>query len=250
MTDFQSCIDHCQFFDSLAAGSFYTWNNKQDPPTRVYSRLDRVLVNSDWIQARGNSYAHFYNEGIFDHTPCVVQDASHMKGRRSFKYYNMWSQVPEFLPCIQHHWNTYSSGTKMFRVVMKLKSLKKPLKDLNKHLFLDIENSVAHACKALDVIQTRLRLDPTNADLISQEKEAANVFRDLHSACYSFFVQKTKATNYYEGLLGTAAATTPVSLSVVQLGPVYTAHHCDLLLSPVVYDRVGYIICDSIVWFL
>ncbi|XP_074297536.1 uncharacterized protein LOC141628271 [Silene latifolia] len=31
MSDFQDCLDQCQLFDSPAAGSFYTWNNKQDP---------------------------------------------------------------------------------------------------------------------------------------------------------------------------------------------------------------------------
>ncbi|XP_074298902.1 uncharacterized protein LOC141629878 [Silene latifolia] len=210
----------------------------------------------------------------------TLDATSHMKGRRSFKYYNMRSQVPEFIPCIQSHWNIYWSGTKMFRVVMKLKSLKKPLKDLNKQLFVDIENSAAHAWKALDAIQNQLKLAPTYASLISKEKEVAGVYRDLQSACYIFFVQKTKATwvnqgdnniryfhsilkvrsaknkvfliedhqgiahtdanqiqaaflHYYEELLGTAADTTPVSHSLVQLGPMCTPYHCEVLLSPV-----------------
>ncbi|XP_074292360.1 uncharacterized protein LOC141619231 [Silene latifolia] len=46
MKDFQECLDYCQMIDSPAAGSYYTWNNKQEPQTRVYSRLDRVLVNN------------------------------------------------------------------------------------------------------------------------------------------------------------------------------------------------------------
>ncbi|XP_074266978.1 uncharacterized protein LOC141590276 [Silene latifolia] len=72
MEDFQACIDHCHLVDSPAVGSFYTWNNKQDPQTRVYSRLDRVFVNSEWLQLRPHSHAHFYNEGLFDHTPCII----------------------------------------------------------------------------------------------------------------------------------------------------------------------------------
>ncbi|XP_074296928.1 uncharacterized protein LOC141627591 [Silene latifolia] len=73
MVEFQACIDHCQLVDSPAVGSFYTWNNKQDPQTRVYSRLDRVLVNSEWLQWRPSSHAHFYNEGLFDHTPRIIR---------------------------------------------------------------------------------------------------------------------------------------------------------------------------------
>ncbi|XP_074301387.1 uncharacterized protein LOC141632772 [Silene latifolia] len=157
ISDFQDYLDHCQLFDSPAAG-------------------------------------------IFDHSPCVVQDVnSHVKGRRSFKYYNMWSQVPDFIPCIQTHWNTYWPGTKMFRVVMKLKALKKPLKALNQQLFADIENSAAHAWKILDAIQDQLKLDPTDASLISKEKEVAGVYINLQSACYSFYLQKTKATWVNQG---------------------------------------------------
>ncbi|XP_074315441.1 uncharacterized protein LOC141651640 [Silene latifolia] len=51
INDFQAYIDYCSFIDCPAIGSFYTWNNKQDPSTRVYSRLDRVLVNQEWLHA-------------------------------------------------------------------------------------------------------------------------------------------------------------------------------------------------------
>ncbi|XP_074290917.1 uncharacterized protein LOC141617645 [Silene latifolia] len=177
MKDFQECLDYCQMINSPAVGSYYTWNNKQEPQTRVYSRLDRVLVNNHWIHHRPNAYAHFYNEGIFDHIPCIIQaPAASMKGRRSFKYFNMWSKVPEFKPCITHHWNQSWQGTKMFKVVMKLKSLKRPLKDLNKDLFDDIENIAVHAWKILDNIQDQLRTALGDPTLLVKEKEAAGVY--------------------------------------------------------------------------
>ncbi|XP_074292831.1 uncharacterized protein LOC141619708 [Silene latifolia] len=128
----------------------------------------------------------------------------------------------------------------MFRVVMKLKSLKKPLKDLNKQLFADIENSVTHAWKALDAIQDQLKLDPADASLISKEKEAANVYRDLQSACYSFFIQKTKATwvnqgdnntRYFHSILKGRSAKNKVFL--IENHHVCTPYHCELLLSPI-----------------
>ncbi|XP_074265730.1 uncharacterized protein LOC141588175 [Silene latifolia] len=242
--------------DSPAAGSYYTWNNKQEPQTRVYSRLDRVLVNNHWIHHRPNTYAHFYNEGIFDHTPCIIQEpAASMKGRRSFKYFNMWNQVPEFKPCITHHWNQSWQGTKMFKVVMKLKSLKRPLKDLNKDLFNDIENSAVHAWKILDNIQDQLRTAPGDPTLLVKEKEAAGVYRELQAACDSFLTQKSKATwlikgtttlgifisaflKYYETLLGTAGHTTPVCASVVQQGPICNSEHHSILLVPVTKKEI------------
>ncbi|XP_074282633.1 uncharacterized protein LOC141607172 [Silene latifolia] len=188
MEDFQACLDYCHLLDSPTVGSFYTWNNKQDPQTRVYSRLDRVLVNSAWLQQRYQSYAHFYNEGLFDHTLCIVTEAtSCMKGRRSFKYFNMWSQIPDFHTCVQHQWNKYWQGTKVFRVVMKLKSVKNPLKNLNKHHFDDIENSVVHAWKVLDSIQDHLKISPNDPDLIEKERTAANIYRELQKCLLQYY---------------------------------------------------------------
>ncbi|XP_074305227.1 uncharacterized protein LOC141640275 [Silene latifolia] len=168
----------------------------------------------------------------------------------------MWSQVPDFLVCVQSYWNTYWSSTKMFRVVRKLKSLKRPLKALNQKLFADIDNSAAHAWKTLDAIQDRLKRDPTDGSLINMEKEAAALYKDLQSACHSFYIQKTKATwvnqdsaqtqnaflSYYKELLGTAAATTLVNHYVVQLGPVCTPDHCETLLAHVTKTEIKNVI--------
>ncbi|XP_074298310.1 uncharacterized protein LOC141629164 [Silene latifolia] len=46
---FYDCIQECGVMDIAAIGAFYTWNNKQPPETRVYSRLDKWLVNQDWL---------------------------------------------------------------------------------------------------------------------------------------------------------------------------------------------------------
>ncbi|XP_074300582.1 uncharacterized protein LOC141631863 [Silene latifolia] len=43
--DFHDCMSKCGLVDSPAMGSLFTWNNKQDVTTRVYSRLDRALIN-------------------------------------------------------------------------------------------------------------------------------------------------------------------------------------------------------------
>ncbi|XP_074277922.1 uncharacterized protein LOC141601529 [Silene latifolia] len=48
--------------DIAATGAFYTWNNKQPPETRVYSRLDRWLVNQDWMDMFSDYIANFLPE--------------------------------------------------------------------------------------------------------------------------------------------------------------------------------------------
>ncbi|XP_074292743.1 uncharacterized protein LOC141619622 [Silene latifolia] len=146
MDDFQRCVSDFGVTDCPAIGSYYTWANKQEPSSRVFSRLDRMLVNSSWLQDNASAYAHFYTEGTFDHTPCVVQTLGDFdKPIRSFKYYNMWSKAAEVKTCVSLTWAKYWDGSHMFNLVKKLKSLKWPLKQLNKDNFDDIVNTTAKA---------------------------------------------------------------------------------------------------------
>ncbi|XP_074318699.1 uncharacterized protein LOC141655521 [Silene latifolia] len=152
--DFKACMDECEIMDCPATGYLFTWCNKHDPSTRVYSRLDRVLVNKEWLQKHLQNYAHFFCEGIFYHTPCVIQAKSGVqKSRRSFKYFNMWSQSMDFKPCVKYHWDINWPGTRMFNLVRKLKNLKGALKNLNRADFDDVENNVARATMYPEFIQ-------------------------------------------------------------------------------------------------
>ncbi|XP_074283379.1 uncharacterized protein LOC141607928 [Silene latifolia] len=88
MEDFQNCLDVCHMVDMPATGSLFTWNNKQEAATRVFSRLDRALVNHEWIDQKKEFYAHFHPECCFDHTPCIIQRLCDMGQRKgSFKYF-------------------------------------------------------------------------------------------------------------------------------------------------------------------
>ncbi|XP_074298039.1 uncharacterized protein LOC141628844 [Silene latifolia] len=49
MRDFQDCVDDCGIRDIPAHGSFFTWNNKQEVGDLVFSRIDRAMVNDDWL---------------------------------------------------------------------------------------------------------------------------------------------------------------------------------------------------------
>ncbi|XP_074314041.1 uncharacterized protein LOC141649245 [Silene latifolia] len=125
---FQHCIEDCNLSDMPSTGAFYTWNNKQAPETRVYSRLDRIFLNHEWSVQLPEYFANFLPEGLFDHTPCLVTAADTQSHKRAFKYYNMWSKTPDFKECVTACWNQIIRGTHMYGVVRKLKLLKPKLK--------------------------------------------------------------------------------------------------------------------------
>ncbi|XP_074299307.1 uncharacterized protein LOC141630374 [Silene latifolia] len=137
MEPFRDCVADCGVLDIAATGALYTWNNKQQPEERIYSRLDRVLVNKDWCDHLQDLYAHFLPEGMYDHTPCIVSSNKQVQGKRSFKYFNMWDGSKEFLPIVRSAWQTKVDGTPMFKLVKKLKVLKPGLRQLNREKFSD-----------------------------------------------------------------------------------------------------------------
>ncbi|XP_074297473.1 uncharacterized protein LOC141628200 [Silene latifolia] len=99
---FLDCSHDCKIIDMKAVGSFFTWNNKQEVATGVYSRIDRTLINDEWLDAFPDAYAQFMTEGTFDHCPCVIHlDGTLRRKRAAFKYYSMWALAPTFQEIIE-----------------------------------------------------------------------------------------------------------------------------------------------------
>ncbi|XP_074305789.1 uncharacterized protein LOC141641010 [Silene latifolia] len=170
------CSATCGMTDIPATGAYYTWTNKQEPQSRVYSILDRFLINQEWGDQFPNMAAHNHPAGLFDHSPCIVShnQIGGMK-RASFKYFNMWGKAPTFIPKVYMVWQQEIPGHKMFCVVKKLKALKPVLKEINRECFSDIENATVLAEKELYA-----------------EIKISDSLRRLTEARDSFLLQKAK----------------------------------------------------------
>ncbi|XP_074298503.1 uncharacterized protein LOC141629388 [Silene latifolia] len=94
------CVADCGVIDSDATGSLFTWNNKQKPEERIYSRIDRFLINKDWCDHLPDLYAHFLPEGLMDHTPLLKRlnkegytDIEHSTNRLQRKVHELQEQI-------------------------------------------------------------------------------------------------------------------------------------------------------------
>ncbi|XP_074314511.1 uncharacterized protein LOC141649728 [Silene latifolia] len=207
---FRTCIADCEVVDIPATGSLFTWNNKQQPVDRIYSRLDRFMINKAWSDNFPDLYANFLPEGMFDHTPCLLNSSTQVQQIRSFKYYNMWRAAKDFLPIIKRCWSHSIPGSPMFRLAKILKLMKPSLKALNREKYSDIEQSTSLLQKRVADLQELIGKDPSNVALISEEVEATKILRDLSVARDSFLAQKAKIqwlqqgdtnSSYFHGVL-------------------------------------------------
>ncbi|XP_074271392.1 uncharacterized protein LOC141595329 [Silene latifolia] len=233
IADFRQCVDYCDIMDIQAQGAFFTWNNKQDPSTRVFSRLDRCMVTEDWMRLYPDSYAYFMNEGLFDHSPIVCYRRKDAQPRKApFKYFNMWGMDHEFKSIVQREWDKFVPGITMYQVIIKLKTLKQQLRLLNKNRYADIEKVAEVARVNLDAAQSQMHRQPGDHDIIQKEKEAAATFYSLQKARVSFLQQKAKSVWLAEGDENSAyfhrqIKARNVHNKVFQIKDVHGTQHCE-----------------------
>ncbi|XP_074315445.1 uncharacterized protein LOC141651643 [Silene latifolia] len=215
MEPFRHCVADCGVIDIDSTGSLFTWNNKQKPEERIYSRIDRFLR------------------------------------KRCFKYFNMWGEAKEFLHTVRNNWKKGLMGTSMFRLVKNLKHLKPSLKSLNKEGYNDIEHSTSRLQKQVHDLQEQLGRNPTDTQLLIAEFEASQELKKLSSARDSFLAQKAKqfwmkegGTNsaYFHGILKKRRngnrATTKIHRKIIDQGQRCRDEHRPILLRPVTGEEI------------
>ncbi|XP_074282854.1 uncharacterized protein LOC141607401 [Silene latifolia] len=120
--EFQNCVDICSLYDMISTGAYFTWNNKQEGDARVFSRIDRVLANDEWILNGPTGVVSFLQEGLYDHSPCLIklgEDTVRRKGY--FKYFNMWGKSANFKNIVTEIWRQPIQGCRMFNWSRSLK---------------------------------------------------------------------------------------------------------------------------------
>ncbi|XP_074304306.1 uncharacterized protein LOC141639024 [Silene latifolia] len=125
----------------------------------------------------------------------------------------MWCLDPGFKDIVSHVWQQHVSGTYMYQLVSKLKNLKKPLKEMNRNKFSDVEKAVGVASAFLKDIQIQMNAQPTLHSLIVAEKEAADSYRHL-----------------LKDLMSSSHPTKAVHLPTVRAGSLMTLQHQNILL--------------------
>ncbi|KAL9236113.1 hypothetical protein vseg_010817 [Gypsophila vaccaria] len=162
---FRDCLEVCGLVDIYSTGALFTWNNKQHPETRVYSRIDRFLINKEWCDALPEAAAHFHPEGLYDHCPCVVHFLPCVNRKQRFKYFNMWGKSEDFGQVVRSNWRRDLQGYPMFTLTRNLKNLKHALKDLNKRSFSEIEIRTASQEQRVKSLQEDIGKHPSRESI-------------------------------------------------------------------------------------
>ncbi|KAL2929780.1 Isopentenyl-diphosphate delta-isomerase [Bienertia sinuspersici] len=185
-------MEACGMQDIPYSGHYYTWSNKQMASERVFTKLDRVMANDQWLEMYKGMNAIFLAEGCSDHSPALLRmNQGEGSGKKPFKYYRMWQQASDYKVRVEAAWESTIQGTAMFNLVQKLKRVKETLKALNKIGFCSVQAAERSAYQQLVATQVAIQSDPHNAQSIEQEKMLIkNTGRGIKLTCNSFDKKK------------------------------------------------------------
>ncbi|KAK1324287.1 hypothetical protein QJS10_CPA01g02057 [Acorus calamus] len=103
---------------------------------RIMCRLDRILVNSHFVNVFPHSVVNYLAPGISDHSPLkVVFVPVFPTGPKPFKCIEMWETRPSFKVTVEAVWNSEVKDSPLYRLVKKLSVTKLALKQWNKDCF-------------------------------------------------------------------------------------------------------------------
>ncbi|CAL1413669.1 unnamed protein product [Linum trigynum] len=188
MTLFQDWIVELEMEEHQASVPWFTWMNKQ-ANNPIAKRLDRVLINFDWMDSVKEIKVHFQAPGVLDHCPVLVDTESSMKSLpKPFKF---WLRHPRFDELLEEAWRSRVTGHPLIRVCKKLKNLKNLLRKLNKEEYSDIRERVKEKEASLHLMQQEALTDPTEGNF-EEERRLSQEYKALLDAEESFLRHKSR----------------------------------------------------------
>ncbi|XP_074301138.1 uncharacterized protein LOC141632490 [Silene latifolia] len=172
LMDFNSCLLNCGLDDMSGTGNDFTWFNKQE----TFSQTT----------------AHFLDPGISDHCPGLLSFHDNDRPRKHFKFLNCWTEHPQFLQLVDEAWTHSPNGNSMFRLMSKLKTVKKVLRHLHSEHYANIGEKIKTKKEELSQCFRKLRQDPINDLLINQEKELSKELWALKDTELQMLSQRAK----------------------------------------------------------
>lgn len=131
MLDFRDFILNLGLVDLRSTGKFFTWCDscKEDP---CLKKLDRCLVNGEWLVNFTMLKALVLERGLSDHCPVAVSlGLTNVRMRKPFQFFLHLKDTPEFIEVVKKAWSENLRGDPWFVLTSKLRKVKEGLRHLN-----------------------------------------------------------------------------------------------------------------------
>lgn len=159
------------------------------------SRLDRILVNSNFGDVWPNFEAKSDIRLFSDHKPLIFCQIKRNYGQIPFNFFNSWLEDDECDKIIREEWDAFAiqgQHLKIFIIMQKLKAIKKKLKKwaVEKNKARN-EEKTKWACKLVE-IDTRIERGNVPPEVITERVEVLLKIRSIDKVFQDDIAQKNK----------------------------------------------------------
>ncbi|XP_075111508.1 uncharacterized protein LOC142181830 [Nicotiana tabacum] len=148
--DFKIFVEEAGLSEMRTIRRYYTWTNNT-----VHSRIDRILVNVEWIQ-KWPQMERIIKPEFSVHCPLMKTMAEDI--------------VQKFEEIVKHCWRKEHRGNKMQKVWYKLKAMKGELKKLNNQEYMSVGDKIKEAKNKLTQLQQSMQSPKNSSAVIDEEK--------------------------------------------------------------------------------
>lgn len=193
MLEFEECINHIEVEDICSSGMQFTWTQKMlKPSTCILKKLDRVMVNGEFITKFSDTNAIFMPNLVSDHCPAIVRFHEHYTRKpKPFRFTNYIVEKPGFLETVKKGWSIGGEAIDLGQCMGKLKRLKQSMKQLNWKNG-DLFEKVKTLKIELKNIQQLIDKQPFNAELRSKGVILLEHFNEAVKDEENFLYQKAR----------------------------------------------------------
>ena len=175
MWEFSNFISEQGLIDIPLQGGPLTWSNTREVASKA--RLDRFLFSADWEDKLPSVFQQRLLRLLSDHFPIVLEGGAFQRGRRPFRFENIWLKDEGFVKRVRSWWESYNVlGAPSFVLANKLKLLKNDLKKWNVEVFGNVEDRVRKLWQELSDLE---KIEDSRALLEEERLELERVQGEL-----------------------------------------------------------------------
>ncbi|PKU64842.1 Putative ribonuclease H protein [Dendrobium catenatum] len=179
-------------FDLASTGLHYTWFNQRasDP---VHVKLDRMMVNQQWLDLYPKSFYKVEPPGTSDHSPILLNSGSaySISGRFQFKDY--WTNMEGYWSELIAAFSVHFGGSPICNLYGKLRLLKSSLKKKEWADSSFIKCKISAVEQRQSHLLSHINANPLDPFLNAQLKDINGELHNLNSAWSSWIIQRAKA---------------------------------------------------------
>lgn len=178
MEGFREAVDLCGFVDLGFIGLPYTWDNRQQADTNIKVRLDRGFANGRFLDRFQSVRVWHIQTAESDHCAllleCLKGGWRKRRGRRNFRYENMWRRDPSYMALVESRWSSLEAPSNLDSLAQSLQHVSCSLSDWEQSSFGSVRKELVRLRQELEKErQSTIRSGPTRkeASLMSRLSE-------------------------------------------------------------------------------